>query len=752
MSDRGALALILISGLAVRLAVAPFTGHSWDVYVWIKSAELFNAGFWNVYRVSEVPSFPWGFYSYPPVWLLITSAAYALAGGTSGGLERLVLAIKLPIVIADVLVALWVYRIAGLVGVRGRRRTLACAAYALNPLPVFISGVWGMFDPIATLFGLVGIELLIRRHPLAAGVSVGAGAATKLFPGLIVPLGLLWIRKTSGGSWRRDALRLLAGSVTVPLAVSLPYLLVDPQAYLEKLFLHTRNVGQFTYWTLLTPLTGTTAASIASLSLFAAAYALLLRRFSREEGSDHETLVYYSAAVTGAFLATSLKVNVQYLLWFLPLVIPVIALQRRSSWRELATAVVALEGAAMLFLVYTNAVTPFSLDHLGAVAPPAVREESATGLLLVASSLIAGWQLLRIGIALIKPGLDRELIGRFGVSSILLLLATSLVVMPTPNGVVLRCGNERIAVLEGPDSLLNPDGTLEAPLLRRLGSPTSVVIPLSLDYFLLRRERERVEVNEFLLFRLGSRPWSSDDLRETAESLRRMGIRPLVGVFAYKGEVLISYGVQGFSTELLESEFPEALYGDVVDFSREVGSGVRLADLVAEGVARAVREDGFEGVYVMTELYRSDRRVRSNPSVVELLAAIRERLGNGKTLILDGVDAFELDERLLAGAVRYADLVVLRTSPWFRSFRSYRVDNPDIQQIYERVSSIVNIVGKEKLAYALYIGSFSEGWVVPAVQVQTETDAMGRALDSCSLVYVGRFVPYRLSAPAAPPT
>ncbi|MEM2041874.1 MAG: hypothetical protein QW410_00785, partial [Nitrososphaerota archaeon] len=61
MSDRRALALILISGLAVRLAVAPFTGHSWDVYVWIKSAELFNAGFWNVYRVSEVPSFPWGF-------------------------------------------------------------------------------------------------------------------------------------------------------------------------------------------------------------------------------------------------------------------------------------------------------------------------------------------------------------------------------------------------------------------------------------------------------------------------------------------------------------------------------------------------------------------------------------------------------------------------------------------------------------------------------------------------------------------
>ncbi len=751
MSRRLWLTLTVFSALAVRLSVAPFTGHPWDVYVWIKSAEMFSSGFWNVYRVSEIPSFPWGFYNYPPVWLLVLTAAYVAVGGLSAGLNALVLAIKAPIIAADLLVAYWIHRLGGLLGLDRRKRDLVFAAYALNPLPVFVSGVWGMFDPLAVLFALLGIELLIRHRPVAAGLSIGIGAATKIFPALLIPLGLFWIRREGRSSWRTEAVGFVTAATAVPIAASIPFLLTDPTSYVEKLFMHAKNVGQFTYWTLLAPLTGTAAASVISFVAFALAYVILLRKFSNDY-SGPESLVYYSTAVIGAFLATSVKVNVQYLLWFLPLALLVVMHGTRRAWKEIATAVVVLEAASILFLFYTNSVMSFSLDRIGVVVPPAVREESAIGLLLVLSALLAGWQFLRIGIAVIQPGLDRELIRRFGVTSMLLLLATSLVLMPSPGGVYLMCPRERIAVLEGPDSLFDRDGSVDNALLSRLGSPTAVVLPLSLDYFLLRREGKRPDLNSYLLFRLGSRDWSSGDLRRLTESLRSRGVKPMVGVFAYTGETLISYGIQGFTTELLESRYENAVRGRSIDFDAEVSGGLRLAEIVAEGVSMVVVEEGFEGVYVMTELYRADRRTVGNPSVVALLKAIRERLGSRALLVFDGVDVFDLDTWTMEEALKYADLVVLRASPWFRSLRSLRVETVSLQDVAERVLALAENYGRERLAFAVYVESFAEGWIVPAVQVQTESDALGSVLASCSVVFAGRYVPYRLSAPSPPPS
>jgi hypothetical protein len=168
---------------------------------------------------------------------------------------------------------------------------------------------------------------------------------------------------------------------------------------------------------------------------------------------------------------------------------------------------------------------------------------------------------------------------------------------------------------------------------------------------------------------------------------------------------------------------------------------------VAEGVARVVTEEGFEGVYVMTELYRADRRAFNNPSVTVLLKAIRERLGNRTVLVFDGVDVFELDGPMLEEAKRYVDLVVVRASPWFRSFRSLRVEAVGLQEVVGKVRAVREMYGEGRLAYAVYVESFAEGWIVPAIQVQAESDALGSVLGSCSIVFAGRYIPFRLSAP-----
>jgi len=70
-------AAVYAAALVVRLVLAPFFGHSWDLFIWVKSGELFYRGV-NVYEVRSLTDFPWGFYTYPPGWLYWLGTAYAL--------------------------------------------------------------------------------------------------------------------------------------------------------------------------------------------------------------------------------------------------------------------------------------------------------------------------------------------------------------------------------------------------------------------------------------------------------------------------------------------------------------------------------------------------------------------------------------------------------------------------------------------------------------------------------------------------
>lgn len=85
--------------------------------------------------------------------------------------------------------------------------------YAWCPLPVKEYANTGHFDPLATFFTVLAVWLLLERRSLLAGLSLGAGIASKLYPLVLVPV-----------LWRRLGWRGILATGVLPLLLLAPFL------------------------------------------------------------------------------------------------------------------------------------------------------------------------------------------------------------------------------------------------------------------------------------------------------------------------------------------------------------------------------------------------------------------------------------------------------------------------------------------------------------------------------------------------
>jgi hypothetical protein len=206
--------LAILVGAGLRVWGAAQGGEVADVAAYRTHVQITAVQGRNVY-LSEIR------YPYFPGWLGVELAVWALSQALKTPFWWL---IRLTIVAADVLACFAVWWAARRAGgpVRGR---WAAALYALSPIAILISGHHGQFDALPTLFAVLAAGLLLgpTPRPAASGLLLGLAMALKPSPALLVPV----FMRAPGLSWRgRLALGALAGAVV--LAVSAPYLLVDP--------------------------------------------------------------------------------------------------------------------------------------------------------------------------------------------------------------------------------------------------------------------------------------------------------------------------------------------------------------------------------------------------------------------------------------------------------------------------------------------------------------------------------------------
>ncbi|MET1247422.1 glycosyltransferase family 39 protein [Sporolactobacillus sp. STCC-11] len=154
-----------VIGLCTRLAIAPWVSGHMDLTLFQNWAQSASSGFLHFYQNSSA--------DYPPLYvyvLYVIGKAVTLPGLSSG----YTLLLKLPSIIADVLTAWLIYRLAKKKG-HESPGLLAAAFYVFNPAVWMDSVIWGQVDSFFTLIIVLALTCLIdRRYFLSTALFAAA--------------------------------------------------------------------------------------------------------------------------------------------------------------------------------------------------------------------------------------------------------------------------------------------------------------------------------------------------------------------------------------------------------------------------------------------------------------------------------------------------------------------------------------------------------------------------------------------------
>jgi hypothetical protein len=191
-SNRSRLVFLLVIGIVIREAFAPFTGHPYDFELWVRLGYYVSKGLDPYHQYPPVPnlSFPSSFNpswpGYPPLWPLFLAQIYRLFAAT-GSDNRFVyyFLIKQPMVVADIIDSFLIFK---LIKARAdhEKATRAFAFWLLCPYTILISSIWGIFDQIILLFVLLSMYMISKAWKSSFMEAVAI--TLKLIPSIYLPL------------------------------------------------------------------------------------------------------------------------------------------------------------------------------------------------------------------------------------------------------------------------------------------------------------------------------------------------------------------------------------------------------------------------------------------------------------------------------------------------------------------------------------------------------------------------------------
>jgi Gpi18-like mannosyltransferase len=188
---RAALVVLLFIGLFVRLAlILPGFPASRDAQIYSEWGQAIETnGLENAYEGTSV--------DYPPFLLYIIGAA-AQVGSTNGQLDQdlapyrtsVNLTLELISALSDILTACLLA--AALWRQSPGIASLAVFLYLFNPVPLYLTAVWGQTDSIYTLFMVAAVFAIERRALIPAWVIFALALTTKLQSISLLPLMFIW--------------------------------------------------------------------------------------------------------------------------------------------------------------------------------------------------------------------------------------------------------------------------------------------------------------------------------------------------------------------------------------------------------------------------------------------------------------------------------------------------------------------------------------------------------------------------------
>jgi hypothetical protein len=321
---------ILVAGLVVREVLSFWTGHPFDLEVWIRNAYVvafgqnpydhFLApvqGLSFAYLQDSIPSV-----GYLPAWSLLVAGlyrVYILIPGTSRFVFYFML--KQPTVLADMGLGFLILRSIQRWGGTEEISRNALRAWLFLPYPIVIGAIWGQFDAIVV--DMILLFALSSSWSRQYGF-LGVGILLKWFPVVLLPF--LALRER----WLRKPGALLALAIPVAFTFALFWIMGWDYVGVTGMAQYTShgNIGGITFMSLLgSPLLVRVLSQVPDFynalgylwvpGILVGGY-WSWRRFP--ERSPQATIQGFLLATTVFFL-TRQGVNEQYVMYLLPLLL-----------------------------------------------------------------------------------------------------------------------------------------------------------------------------------------------------------------------------------------------------------------------------------------------------------------------------------------------------------------------------------------------------------------------------------------------
>lgn len=233
LSAGAILAIIVVAGTIIRIALSFLSaGNRSELYVILESAnEWSERGASEYIRrfYSDLTSSATGRFLYPLAFYYVgLTAGSMISAGLESSSVAVGLVIKLPLIIADAIMAIVVYKLA--VKYRNKQVALILSAFvSFCPLFIFASAMWtSIFSVLACLLAISFYALVEKKHVVSIAVYavalLVAKEASYLFPLYLVYYVYTWFKAIKSG----ERITAVALPVTAIICVAVQYLVCLP--------------------------------------------------------------------------------------------------------------------------------------------------------------------------------------------------------------------------------------------------------------------------------------------------------------------------------------------------------------------------------------------------------------------------------------------------------------------------------------------------------------------------------------------
>lgn len=391
-------------GIAVRLILAPFFAHPFDMNAWYINGQALLDGrqtlvyFLVPYRIAFF------LFVFPETWLFNHLAGFfpnfsipisalnpLLNPGSQWGISIIPgllydILLKIPLILSDVIVTVLLFKIVKTRWQNERAAVIVAALWFLNPIVIWVSSGWGMFDTLPALFTVLSLYFVLNGRFSLSMLSLAVATLLKFYAIVIfVPLVVIIWRKAG----TRTVLTSLIPSTVFGILASVPLFLVSNSlSFVSASSSPTSQYAGLSIWTSLY-LTGSSSPNISLLSDVLIAVSLvvvyfILVRNSSILGDDLTVTASYFLIPVIVLLMFYKFVGENYIVWLIPFssILAVRSLRiDRTHWLVSVVSFISSITDSLL-PYYMLPVSPwigaFLVSMLGLAAPARVAPNGAT--------------------------------------------------------------------------------------------------------------------------------------------------------------------------------------------------------------------------------------------------------------------------------------------------------------------------------------------------------------------------------------